>query len=736
MFIMYTGNTRHMEAYYKAIKEKITLMIKVVRLVHAGIPRSGKSTTIKRLAGDILNICSLDVKISPSTGVGKQEGQIIVTRKMSSDMKAKLSEWSRLKGFMKEDSLLKHLLESRVQREKSDKKNATNKSLQENRSASSDPSRVHKEATREEIHEMMSPPPTDTAKDPAEDKDLEEFKNLLSNLHMLLINTDTGGHFLDMLSAFIMGPSLYLLYHKLSNPLDKPFDIYFTDDKGKDTEKVESTSTVEECLFQILSSIDCHSKPKGAKEESAIWKGATISSRALFVGTHRDKVTSDELLKKQNDLKKKVEKMDVYKNGTLLFPKGEPILAVDNYEGDDKERNDMKDTLTDLIDHNFEEIEIPAAWLILSLYIRKDLQANRIMSLEDCREQAKKLEIDSEELNSALWFLHHYMGLIFYFPEVKEIENIIFCDMQVIYDSITQLIVYTFGQQFQENGMFSDDDLRHALGSGSSNHDLHFHELVALLKHLNILTTISDKGKKTYFMPCVLNNATDDELKSMLKTVEESIDNPTPLMLQYSCGYVPVGTFPHMVANIASQWTLAEYNVIKKNIVNFSVRGYEVILILRLSNITVAFSCPLDNTVELSRDRFIKISNEKICPYICKEIRSSLEKVAKCMNYENDIYLKYEIGLYHNGTFYKRKNNVECQSDHHTDKLTMSQQIWFSEVSIIAILIKFHISFYFNSAQMIQLVLVSDYSYRLSCPIPKGHQVISPDQDHTINLSA
>ena len=53
--------------------------------------------------------------------------------------------------------------------------------------------------------------------------------------------------------------------------------------------------------------------------------------------THLDEV-------KKNFLK--VEEMDVYKNGTLFFPKDEPINIW--YEGDDN-RNDMKDILTAII---------------------------------------------------------------------------------------------------------------------------------------------------------------------------------------------------------------------------------------------------------------------------------------------------------------------------------------------------------------------------------------------------
>ena len=74
-----------------------------------------------------------------------------------------------------------------------------------------------------------------SCQDPAEDKDLEEFKNLLRNLHMLLINTDTGGQseFLDMLCALLpstFSTTTYLIHW---------INMYFTDDKGNPMEKVK-----------------------------------------------------------------------------------------------------------------------------------------------------------------------------------------------------------------------------------------------------------------------------------------------------------------------------------------------------------------------------------------------------------------------------------------------------------------------------------------------------------------
>ena len=428
MFTIGENYAQHKEAYYEAIRKKIVLKIKLARLIHAGLPRSGKSSTIKRLMGEIYNLFK-EGKVSISTGAAEYAGQIVImpndTRDISCDMAtissgdSGSSEWSKLKGFIKEDKMLSELLHQLTQRDSSQAR---------------DNDLNRKDIKREDIVEMMSPPlNTGTSKDleqthdkmfSSPDTDLEnDIKILLNDLLILLINTDTGGQpeFLDMLSALIMGPSLYLLYHRLIDQLDEPFKISYTYPNGESTDENESTITTEETLFQVLSSIACCSNPCDIKDpiesseesDKNMSKKYPICSRALFVGTHLDLIKSEELPGKQTSLKERVENMSFYKDGTLLFPnKKEPILAVDNYKGTDDDRKNTRKILEEVIESNFKRISIPAAWLILSLYMRKDINSRRIMSLNDCEKQALKLGIDPKELKDALWFLHHCMGLV------------------------------------------------------------------------------------------------------------------------------------------------------------------------------------------------------------------------------------------------------------------------------------------------------------------------------------
>ncbi len=62
------------------------------------------------------------------------------------------------------------------------------------------------------------------------------------------------------------------------------------------------------------------------------------------------------------------------------------------------------------------------------------------MKLSDCEVLAGELGIDRDELQIALWFFHHVMGIHLYYKEVKELEDVVICDVKVIFDSITNLV--------------------------------------------------------------------------------------------------------------------------------------------------------------------------------------------------------------------------------------------------------------------------------------------------------
>ena len=100
---------------------------------------------------------------------------------------------------------------------------------------------------------------------------------------------------------------------------------------------------------------------------------------------------------------------------------------------------------------------------------------------------------------SIMQFLHHYAGVLMYFPELEELKDTVICDTQVVYDSATNLIVNTFkfglvgmaaSERFRETGQFSLEDIRGATENVSGDY-IPLQKLVKLLEHLNIIVPIT-----------------------------------------------------------------------------------------------------------------------------------------------------------------------------------------------------------------------------------------------------
>ena len=393
------------------------------------------------------------------------------------------------------------------------------------------------------------------------------------------------------------GSSLNLLFSRLVDPLDHQFDEYFTNEKGESTEKERSIMTVEEVLFQALSSIACFSdcfseeaSPEASPQEDK------SQSKVMFVGTYRDQVTEEEFKRKDQLLQKKIRDTEFFKRGIVEFAgEDQLMLAVDNMEGGKDEIEKIRRVLERVIERSFKKVAIPAAWLMLSLKIRS--MKVRTMSLGECEELAGTLGISQKELQDALWFLHHRIGVLLYYPEVEALKGTVICQIQVVFDSTTNLIkkTFTFGnvgqavsERFREKAQFSLQDVKAAMSNHTSEL-LPPEKLVQLLEYLSILTPIpstpssggASTTQPTYFMPCVLKSARASDLR----LPSSSERDPPPLMLRYDCGYVPVGVFPSLITSLVSSqqvngWEMIEEGL-RKNKVQFRVgKDYDTVTLI------------------------------------------------------------------------------------------------------------------------------------------------------------
>ena len=615
-------------------------------------------------------------KEQPSTGVAEAGGQVIIRNTTHSTLGAiSTKEWSRIRDQLEEGGMLSQVFYQTAQ----DIHRASASSFEENskpkaskfksilfkalatimrfftEATDSDTSSAGmsaaegSRATDAEFEELFS-----VINDGMKTHDWDEVKYILEDL-TLLISTDTGGQaeFLDLHASLVQGPSFNLLFSRLVDELDSQFEMYYTNEDGVSTEKEESTMTVEEVLFQALSSIACFSgtfcddddTPSGEASNMKLKTPRHSKSKVMFVGTHADQVSEEEFKEKDKLLQKKIERTEFFDKDIIEFASEDQLmLSVDNMNGSEDEMDEIRCVLERVIEKCFEKVTIPASWLLFSLYMRS--KKVRTMSLEQCEKLAKKAGISRSELQEALWFLHHRVGVLLYYPEVEALKGTVICDIQIVFDSATNLIRNTFtfdkvgkslSKKFREKAQFSLQDVVKAT-SGHTDALIPLENLVKLLEYLGILTAIPSTpsadvhGEPTYFMPCVLKSARASELN-----IPSSTDSdPAPLILRYDCGYVPVGVFPSMITNLVSQrredWEMIEDGLFK-NRVQFHV-GEDFDTITFISH-------PQYFEIAVSRNTSFHTPIESLCAHVRSVIQSTLKTATSHMNYHFSMGYKF-----------------------------------------------------------------------------------------------
>ena len=442
----------------------------------------------------------------------------------------------------------------------------------------------------------------------------EDHSILLNLLGSTLLNIhDIGGQpcFLEMLPALSTGPAMYLVFLDLSKDLDKPYKIPFNREDTVIT-PYDALHTVESTISQILSaitSVHCISREtswlditKAVKFREKFECFKKVKPVSALIGTHKD------LLKENSE--QKLENIDVsLKRITSEYSKivahpdiSKCFFAVDNLNGtDESDVGPIRDFMSTIFRSHFKDafLPIPPNWLWFSLILRREY---RIVSMVDCVDIAQSLGIDREEIDFILWYLHFCTGSLMYYPDIPDdwFKNHIICSPQVVFDSISELIVASIRTLHSEGafmeyekkemiqmGQFSIESIEKYCARYQVKKNLGKVELippmqlVKLLNHVNLLSPITHKESDgseriTYFMPAVLDCAAQDELTT---PPPPDKNNPEPFFITFNCGYIPTGTFCGLITRLVSlgphgilglSWELVERSV-KRNYVSFHV---------------------------------------------------------------------------------------------------------------------------------------------------------------------
>ena len=551
------------------------------KMLFFGPPRSGKSSTRRRLIREIINLRALG-RVSPSTGVAESK-DVIIKKLTSISATITNSEWSAItrqdaSREMESKGDVMYLAQLFYQLISKKGPTAIGQSTTDTRQSQDSNSPLNREQ-HTNIPTQLSPfPPStkalverlsETEKSDVEDalKKLtkilqsnspKEFQQLLEELAMMNM-IDVGGQpaFLEMLPTLAIGPALYLLFFRLDQELRKLYPVRFLNAGSKEDTLLETSYCIEDVLNQSLSTIACFSQFSSVLGNTTAPRQQS-SSVALLFGTYKDQVDSVQMSEIDNELKKKLYQTNLQKELLLRKSRDELFFAIDNMDGDDSEMDIIRKSIEGIIEQHFPKIKIPASWLMFRILLH--LLGKPVVTMTLCRELACRVSMPTSDVQDAVWFFHHKVGSLMHYPEIPSMKDTVICDPQVIFDSISELIIDTFKiedraipasvvDDFHENGQFSLEHIAHR----TMRTHLSIKQLVYLLKHLNILAEINCEEKhpqsqSKYIIPAVLKCASEEELKLQTPVIPE--EQACSLLIHFKCGFVPFGVFCAGVAHL------------------------------------------------------------------------------------------------------------------------------------------------------------------------------------------
>ena len=674
------GKMKFVDAYRHFINTKDVLELLFLKFLFVGPPRLGKTTARRRLMGEITDLISANEadQAHPSTGAVESGHNMVVRNISNTTAVVTQAEWSSVESLSDEARILFHNFVDSIEAKDipmpPPELSISHKSVSQTSQASStrNASKHQQAATPEPsvINKFFSKVNSlKLGRQRKQYRDIPElaaiiresvqpdfWKEAKQSIKAYLRMEDTGGQpeLMDMLPVLTVGPGLYLLFFSYEFKLKSEFKVFYQRSSGESTLPEQSTLTLEEMLLSALSSISCsnssanlmNAEDTGNSDMCNILESSR--SMAYIVGTHKDKVSEEYIASFDKELQSVIRATYFFEKEIVQFcSEGKLVVSMDNMGGGAEEVNEIRKLLERAMENHFKKLRIPAVWLLFSLCLR--MRDVRTASMECCLELSSLFNMSPYETKVALWFLHHHAGVMMYFPNVPGLEDLVIIDIQVVYDSVTNIILRAMSfdnvgqataEKFRRTGQFI---LKALIESKAIVTDdlIPTRKLVALLVFLHIIAQIfssdpsSTEEEAMYIMPCVLESTSSQELDLYHREACKTF-LAAPLMVRYTCGFTPIGIFPAMIACLISNklFFFIEEGV-KKNMVQFffGSKKSSVSFISRPSYFEVIISSMLP----------FRSSLHKECMALRVEVEKTLEEASSRMNYS--CYKDYQFSF-------------------------------------------------------------------------------------------
>ena len=538
----------------------------------------------------------------------------------------------------------------------------------------------------------------------------ENFKNYLQKTFSLYLR-DTGGQveFQEMLPLLISGPSIFFFVFRVDLDFQSKFTVEYRTGESEPLNSYTSSITTEEALLQCLASVY-------AMDTSGEVRVKTHKPLVFIVGTHIDQLgpSADakmieldqqiDLLIKKNGFQDIVQYAD--KNQKRVF------FPVDNTSESDEAFKKIRSNVNSLIYGRDEfAIEYPVSYLLLCLDLQNEKR--NILTMGDFRALASRHGIEGDDIFHLLQFLHLRIGIVRYY-DAEGLRDIIVIEPQVLFNTITDLVVKTFSckaltssevSEFEKKGLFTASVLKSVISSSAlsreiaSGDSISVDKFVQLLVHLRIITPFTAERDQEikYFIPCVLNHVSEST-EEALKT------DILPLAVKFQCHHSPKGVLGVLISHLltrsaADSASSIMFSLIKEKIfkdqVSFEV-GFsgEVSLTIFSSHLEIKFFPYPSEDSELPVEEVccgIREILEELIHSSLRDLHYSEDRVQPKMCFECQ---ENDCPELHPVTRGNQFHKMLCTTAHKIIRLPPQARCWYGEKGMQATLL-FQLSFHY-----------------------------------------
>ena len=450
---------------------------------------------------------------------------------------------------------------------------------------------------------------------------------------------DTGGQpeFVNILPAVSSSIALTFIVFNLCKSLDDLVRVEHNVKGDPSFKPYYLDCTNVEFIKRLMISSENFNKTTNAVGLKSIQrKDGKNDCKVCFVGTHALNVRKEKIQEIDDKLSSVAGELELQQRSFWSSPKPQlkRLFPVDMFPSS-KKKESFEDVIEDIRDNIQKQVqsrdyyEVPITWFIFLLKIQKLCNMRKVsyISYQEAvdvwmdkdvseatqsdqglhEEQHERVSQENFDVHNILLFFH-FMGMLFYYYEVKGIRDFVFIDRQWLFEKLTELVEIKFTKGYNKKDVSAEDVEKFTMEGRLSiniiqNLQINLQGIqplcfIHLLDHLNIVAPIDSKGEE-YFMPSVLPSfpATKSVHKfSNLDKLYGTIQR-VPLLVGFKSGPMPHGFFCNLIVellrNLPTDWhvpllSTSRIQHVYNNLITFpTVSGHAITLIYKIGYIEV-----------------------------------------------------------------------------------------------------------------------------------------------------